>query len=330
MSVLDAPARPRRLRDHRGAVGVDLRDRVRQIPRVGERPPVAAVVAAETLAGALEQVTDEDARGEPVPVVPRPAVLVRERREEQRRVGDPAGDHDVGALRERVGDRARAEVRGCEQRRRGERVERCRRCRGARTIAPSACNASSRGSRSSPTTVAIVMPVTPSAWAVSMAARAAAAGLIPPALVMTFVRPSATNGSARVEVRGKVARVAARLVALPVLLQDRERQLRQCLEAQVVDAIGEEGVRRPTGCRRRTLGRRRQKPEGEPNVQPRRVGSTITRRRAAAARPRAARPRLVPRPARAGPRGTAPRPTARRSAATDPTSRSAARWPADR
>ena len=68
---------------------------------------------------------------EPVPVVPRPAVLVHERREEQRRVGDPAGDHDVGALRERVGDRTRAEVRRREQRRRravdsnGAPVSRC-------------------------------------------------------------------------------------------------------------------------------------------------------------------------------------------------------------
>ena len=86
----DPPARARRLRDHRGAVGVDGRDRVRQVPRVRQRPPVARVVAAEALARALEQVADEDAGGEPVPVVPRPAVLVRERREEQRRVGDAA------------------------------------------------------------------------------------------------------------------------------------------------------------------------------------------------------------------------------------------------
>jgi len=39
-------------------------------------------------------------------------------------------------------------------------------------------------------------PVRPSARAVSTAARAAAVGLIPPALVITFVRPSATAGRA--------------------------------------------------------------------------------------------------------------------------------------
>ena len=62
--------------------------------------------------------------GEAVPVVPRPTVLVRERREEQRRVGDAAGDDDVGALGERVGDRTRAEVRRREQRAARARVER--------------------------------------------------------------------------------------------------------------------------------------------------------------------------------------------------------------
>ena len=52
----------------------------------------------------------------PVPVVPRPTVGVHARGEEERRVGDAAGDHDVGAEVERVDDRARAEIRGREQR----------------------------------------------------------------------------------------------------------------------------------------------------------------------------------------------------------------------
>ena len=84
----------------------------------------------------------------------------------------------------------------------------------------------------------------PIARAVSAAARVAAAGLMPPALVMIFVRPSATNGSARDEVRRQVARVAARLVALAVLLQDGERQLGERFEAQVVDAFREQRVDR--------------------------------------------------------------------------------------
>ena len=130
-----------RLRDHRRAVGVDPCDRIRQVPGVRERPPVAGVVAAQALARALEQVADEDARGQPVPVVPGPAVLVGERCEEQRRVGDPAGDHDVGALRERVGDRSGAEVRGREQRRRRAATRTQPQCRGGRSSGPDRCGA---------------------------------------------------------------------------------------------------------------------------------------------------------------------------------------------
>ena len=181
------------------------RDRVRQVPRVRERPPVAGVVAAEALARALEQVADEDAGGEPVPVVPGPAVLVRERREEQRRVGDPAGDHDVGALRERVGDRARAEVRGREQRRRraasrtASPVSRCANawpCVGVQRVEAREHVVAEHGrdldagdahlrARSRPRRAS------------------AAAGLMPPAFVMIFVRPSATNGSARARYAGR-------------------------------------------------------------------------------------------------------------------------------
>ena len=185
--------------------------------------------------------TDEHAGGEPVPVVARPAVLVDQRREEQRGVGDPAGDHDVGTLRERVGDRERAEVRGEEQRVGAHGVERRAgldvRERGRRWCARTS---SSRGMRSSPITVAIFSPETPAARAVSIAACAAARGLIPPALVMTFVRPSSTAGQRGAEVAGEVARVPERLVARPVLLQDRERQLRERLEAEVVDAVLEQ------------------------------------------------------------------------------------------
>jgi hypothetical protein len=43
--------------------------------------------------------------------------------EEQGRVGDPTGDHDVGTLFEGLDDRARAQVRRREQRLAGEVVE---------------------------------------------------------------------------------------------------------------------------------------------------------------------------------------------------------------
>ena len=59
---------------------------------------------------------------------------------------------------------------------------------------------------------------------------------MPPALVMNLVRPSTTNGSAARTYSGQVAGEAERLVALAVLLQDRQRQLGQRLADEVVDA----------------------------------------------------------------------------------------------
>ena len=225
---------------------------------MGQRPPVAGVVAAEALARALEQVADEDAGREPVPVVPRPAVLVRERREEQRRVGDAAGDHDVGALRERVDDRARAEVRRREQRRAGERRRTARRCRGARTPGRARCAARRAApSTSSPTTVAILMPVTPE-LARGLDRGVRGRGRVDAARVGDDLRAAVGDERQRTrEVRGKVARVAARLVALAVLLQDRERQLGERFEAEVVDAFGEQRVDGRRACRRRSPARPR-------------------------------------------------------------------------
>ena len=122
---------------------------------------------------------------------------------------------------------------------------------------PASRSSASRGIRSSPSTVAIRIPDTPSCFAVSTAARAAAVGLIPPAFVMTFVRPAATAGSAAARYRGQVARVSERLVRLPVLLEDRERQLGERLQAEVVDAVCEQALDGARECRRRSPARRR-------------------------------------------------------------------------
>ena len=56
-------------------------------------------------------------------------------------------------------------------------------------------NGSSLVMRSSPSTVATRKPEMPICLAVALAARAAAAGLMPPAFVITFVRPSITAGN---------------------------------------------------------------------------------------------------------------------------------------
>ena len=68
---------------------------------------------------------------------------------------------------------------------------------------PASRSSASRGLRSSPRTVAIRSPDRPSCFAVSIAARAAAVGLIPPAFVMSFVRPAATAGNALARYRGR-------------------------------------------------------------------------------------------------------------------------------
>ena len=183
---------------------------------------------------------------EAVPVVPGPAVLVHERREEQRRVGDPPGDHDVGALRERVDDRARAEVRRREQRRRretssngvaGVEVRERLAVLGVQRGEPAEHVVADDGRDRDAGDARV-------ARAVSIAAWAAAVGLMPPG-VGDHLRAAVGDERQRPrEVRGEVARVAARLVALAILLEDRQRQLGERFEAEVVDAFGEQRVDR--------------------------------------------------------------------------------------
>src|SRR5699024_4832175 len=67
------------LRDHGGAVGLTLGDRVGEVPRFADRPPLAGEVAACRLAGTLAEMPDRDALRQPVPVVVVPAELVDER-----------------------------------------------------------------------------------------------------------------------------------------------------------------------------------------------------------------------------------------------------------
>ena len=102
------------------------------------------------------------------------------------------------------------------------------------------------------------------------------------------------------QVRGQVARVAARLVALAVLLQDRERQLGERLEAEVVDALGEQRVDRRGRVAVEALPAR----DGRPDWS--RLRRSLRRGSAAAGRPTAAPPRAARRPGRARPPGTVP------------------------
>ena len=182
-----------------------------------------------------------------------------ERREEERGVGDPAGDHDVGALRERVGDRERAEVRRREQRRRRAARRTARRCRGSRARSRRRRAASRAGScRSSPSTVAIFRPEMPSALR-GLDRRVRGRGRVDAARVGDDLRAPVDDRGQR-RARGSAGRsrvypsVSSRCA---VLLQDRERQLGERFEAEVVDALGEQPVDRASACRRRSPARRR-------------------------------------------------------------------------
>src|SRR5262249_60013389 len=95
------------------------------------------------------------------------------------------------------------------------------------------------------------------------------------------------------KVRRKIARVAACFVALAVLLQDRECQLGERFEAEVVDTLGEQ----------RVDGRGRVAVEALAARNP--YGVSVMHARAGFGWPTAAPARAARRPGRARPRGTA-------------------------
>ena len=155
-----------RLGDDRGAVGVDLGDRVGEVPRARDRPPVAAQVPARasdpsTRAGGP---TSTPAASRSQSSHAHPCSCTSGARNSAASA-HATGDHHIGALRERVDDRARTEVRRREhrgrrqlrERRAGVEVLRARSVARARRAAPV---------RSSPRTVAIRMPEIPSSRAV--------------------------------------------------------------------------------------------------------------------------------------------------------------------
>jgi hypothetical protein len=77
------------LGDDELAVRLHLGDRIADVEHRRDALPVGEVAAGH-LRAALEEVPGGDAGGEAVPVVPRPAELVHQRREDERRVGGPA------------------------------------------------------------------------------------------------------------------------------------------------------------------------------------------------------------------------------------------------
>jgi hypothetical protein len=97
------------LGDHEGAVRLRLDDRVPHVEHRRHALPVGEV-AARRLGAALEDVSGGDAGREPVPIVPGPAELVRERGQDERGVGGTAGHDDARPAAQRFGDRTSAQV----------------------------------------------------------------------------------------------------------------------------------------------------------------------------------------------------------------------------
>ena len=148
---VDAPAGAGVLGDDERAVLVHLGDGEAQRPR-----PVdlleEAVVAAGRLRAALDDVAGGDGAGQAIPVVALPAEAPRRRADDQRRVGDAAGDDDVGAAPERLGDAPAAEVRVGGQRFPRRAATSRSRCTKR---SPAARSSPSRGIRLSPSTTAM-------------------------------------------------------------------------------------------------------------------------------------------------------------------------------
>ena len=91
------------LGDDEGAVLRNLHDREAEVSHAGDVLLARlGEVAARDLTAAFEQMTDHGALAQLVPVVQPPAKLVDERRHENRRVGDAAGDDHIRTLVERL------------------------------------------------------------------------------------------------------------------------------------------------------------------------------------------------------------------------------------
>ena len=190
----------------------------------------------------------ERAGGERVPIVGVPAERMHQRAERQRGIGDAAGHHDVGALLERLRDRARAEIEiggdDLASRRAGSR----RRSRARPARRPTATPL-----RSSPSTMAIAGRFSPCSRASARMRSAAPRGLAAPKLPTILI----------------LSRKAAREHRADETLQRR-------IEAALRIAAGARAATAPACARpaSRTSGSaaRRSAPAPPPPAPPRRCG----------------------------------------------------------
>jgi hypothetical protein len=106
----DRPAGTGMLGDHAGAVPPDFGDREAGAGHVVKELGEERVVPAGGLGAALDDVAGRDGPGQLVVVGASPAEVRRGRADDERGVGDAAGDHDVGAGVQACDDAPRAQV----------------------------------------------------------------------------------------------------------------------------------------------------------------------------------------------------------------------------
>ena len=241
-----ASAGARRLGDGRRAVGAHLGDRIADVQQIRDVLPLArgAEVAARALARAFQQVTDSKPKREAVPVVPAPAQLMHDRSERQRRVRYAPRQHDVRTLAERIRDWPCTEIGAGEQqpfahacdRRVGVHVRKRFACRHELVETLEHRVPAHRGNRR-----------VPAARPQRRRQRFARRVRIQSAGVEHELDPARRRERPQVaEHRHQIAGVAGGRILLPVLLQDGERELRQVVGSDVLDAAAlDRGAHRP-------------------------------------------------------------------------------------
>src|SRR5262249_6823417 len=106
----NSPTRSRMFGDDERAVFAGFDNRVADVPELGVRLPINRAIASGGLRAAFDDVTGDCPCRDPVPIVELPAEFVDHRAQRQSRVGATAGDDDLRALFQRLGDRSGAEI----------------------------------------------------------------------------------------------------------------------------------------------------------------------------------------------------------------------------
>ena len=246
-------AGPGRLRDRAAAMAVDLGDGEADVGRAGEVEPVGGDAAGD-LRAALQEVAGDGGAGEAVPIVVAPAELVHAGPDHERGIGDAAGDHDIGAGRQRRHDPPAAEVGvgGDEpvahgrQRRAAVEIGEARVVAAGGTQQLEALVAGDDPDRERP--AAALLERGPAGGGAGGGGEAAGVGDEPAAAARGPVVGQAAHGL------DEVARVAEGGVALALARQDRHRHLGEVVEREVVE-IGL--LREEVACGRRAVA-----PEG--------------------------------------------------------------------